>query len=69
MSIDWKEYIYAIGAIIFVGGSFLTFYAYETYPSMRFTLVPNVALIPTAGWLILFCQLFVGAALAPRERK
>jgi hypothetical protein len=65
----WKDYVFLIAALIFVVGDFLAFYAYQAYPSMRFTLVPNLALIPTAGLILLFGQLFVGAALPSRKRK
>lgn len=62
-----KENLYIIAAAIYVGGIFLIFYFYETYPGDAYTLIPNVTYLSIFGAFILFGQLLVAAWKTPNE--
>ena len=62
-----KEYVFAIAAIIYVGGMFPLYYLYEVFPADRYTLIPTFSWISVAGCILLFGQWFVAALTAPTK--
>jgi hypothetical protein len=63
-----KEYIFAIGAVIYVLGMFLLLYVYQMNPGSNYTTIPTVSLVSIFGAIgLLFAQLFVAAWKTPNE--
>jgi uncharacterized membrane protein len=58
-----KDYVWLIGAVVYVFGMFVLFWEYQTNPLDRFgSLLTSSTLISIFGVLgLLFLQLFIGA--------
>jgi hypothetical protein len=69
VEMNWKEYIFAIAAVIYVAGMFPLFYVYETVPSSTYTLLPTLTIVSIIGAFLLFGQLLVAAWTAPKRAK
>jgi hypothetical protein len=65
----WKEYIFAIAAVIYVAGMFPLFYVYDTSPGSTFTLMPTLTIVSIGGAFLLFGQFLVAAWTAPRKSE
>ncbi len=64
-----RDYIYAIAAVIYVGGMFPLLYLYQTYPTERYQIIPGFTIISVAAAFLLFGQFFVAAWMAPTKQK
>jgi hypothetical protein len=63
---DWKDNIYVIAAIIYVGGMFPLYYLYEANRANGYDIIWTVSYISIAGAMLLFLQL-LAAAWTTRE--
>jgi hypothetical protein len=66
---DWKDDIWIISAIIYVGGMFPLYYLYESNPANRYGLISDVSYISVAGAMILFLQLLTAAWFTKNRPK
>jgi hypothetical protein len=62
-----KEYIVVIAAVIYVLAMFPLFYFYQIAPADRYTILPDLTWVSTAGCILLFAQWFVAALTAPSK--
>ncbi len=57
----WKDHVWIIASIIYVGGMLPLYYLYQTDPASRYGLISNVSYLSIAGAMLLFLQFFIGA--------
>lgn len=64
-----KEYIYLIGAVIYVGAMFPLLFMYQADPASTYTYIPIFTWISAFGCFLFLVQLFAGALVGSGAKK
>ncbi len=64
-----RNYIYLIGAVIYVGAMFPLLFMYQADPANTYTLIPIYTWISAFGCFLFLVQLFAGALVNNPPKK